>query len=508
MLKKGLSIILVATVFCGLLFGCDGIKPAFNANPQASDTPSLSEMDKAAWTAEMRQKQAPTLDGVGYGDVIDWEPGYLVYAAYPRVTGKDTISSDMQGYVQNKVELFKAEAGLGKTDGNARLSVTYKPFAWQDAVISFAFTTNADSGVSRTDDFITTFVYNLRTQNKMTLDDVFNSNMDYLSVLSKLARSRLSANHALQSIGDQSLFDSGTAPEKQNYSNFVMGDGEVIFYFNRRCIAPAPAGSFEVSLSFDELKDVLWPDILNPSVATLAKTVAGSEGGLPGFLQSGPGDMKAAGLNGIDPLKDKVVALTFDDGPNPVTTNEILDALAMYKANATFFVLGNRAEQFPTTLRKIYQSGNEIGNHSFNHKDFKTLSSQEMMEEIDKTNKAIYESVGARPILVWPPYGNITDKLASEIGRACILWTVDPDDWKYKDEDIDYNNVMDNVRDGDIVLMHDIYKPTADAARRIIRELTDRGYKLVTVTQMIQIAQARGQNVGLIVRDLRTQSKN
>lgn len=227
---------------------------------------------------------------------------------------------------------------------------------------------------------------------------------------------------------------------------------------------------------------------------------------LADFLKSGTGDMKAGNINGIDPKRDKVVALTFDDGPMPSTTSKILDTLARYNARATFFLLGNHVEQFPVTTRKIYQSGNEIGNHSFDHKDFKTISTEEMMEEINETSRAIFETVGARPILIRPPYGNITQKLAGEIGRPCILWTVDSEDWKYKDAGINYNNVMDCVRDGDIVLLHDIYNPTAAAVERIVRELTDRGYKLVGVTQMIQIARARGEKVELIVRNLRGES--
>lgn len=229
--------------------------------------------------------------------------------------------------------------------------------------------------------------------------------------------------------------------------------------------------------------------------------------GLPEFLESGPGDMKAGSIEGIDPQNDKVVALTFDDGPKPSTTSEILDTLAKYNAHATFFLLANHVEQFPATTRIIYRSGNEIGNHSFDHKDFKTLSTDQMLDEINIASQAIYETVGARPIIIRPPYGNITEKMAGEIGRPCILWSVDSEDWKYKNADIDYNNVMENIRDGDIVLMHDIYKPTADAVARIVRELTNRGYKLVTVSQMIQIARARGQKVGLIVKNLRKAGK-
>ncbi len=516
MLKKILALILASITFCLILSGCDIIRETFNSDSGSLPSETPAEMDQQTWMNAMQAKQVPALDGVEYGSIIDWEQNYLVYAVYPKVTGKDAITSEMQSYIQNKVDLFKGEVSQGKgqtvSGTKPELSITYKPYALKNALVSFKVTTNADSGVSRTDNYITTFVYNLGTQVRMSLDQVFNGNMDYLTRISDLVRNKLNANSVLQGSLDKELFDSGTAPKKENFQNFVVGDREVIFYFNQYQIAPAAAGSFEVSLSFEDLKDVLWPDIYDPEEAVAAAANAAEEAEvqnvLPDYLKSDVGDMKAFSLEGIDPLKDKVVALTFDDGPNPSTTGDILEALKEYDAHATFFMLGNRVEEFPKTVRKVYESGNEIGNHSYDHKDFKRLSDEEIEAEIDKTNQAIYETVGLRPIIVRPPYGNVTDDIANVIGRACVLWTVDPEDWKYKDADIDYNNVMDNVRDGDIVLMHDIYDASAAAAKRIIRELTDRGYKLVTVSQMIQIAEARGQDVGLIVRDLRAKSKN
>ncbi len=226
---------------------------------------------------------------------------------------------------------------------------------------------------------------------------------------------------------------------------------------------------------------------------------------LPAFLKSGQGEMKAFSIKGIKPASDKVVALTFDDGPNPSTTDEILDALKQYGGYATFFVLGERAKQFPQTIKNIVAGGNEIGNHTYDHTDLKTLTAKEIQSEINKTNDVLESEAGGRSILVRPPYGNITQDIANEIGKACVLWTVDPEDWKHRNVDADYNNVMNVVQDGDIVLMHDIYKESADAAKIIIRDLTKKGYKLVTVSQMIQIAQERGKNTGLIVSDLRVE---
>ena len=239
---------LAVCTLCWILSGCGTVRETFNSDPQSSVSPT--EMDQQTWTNAMQTKQVPTLDGVEYGNIIEWEQNCLVYAVYPKVTGKDTITSEMQGYVQNKVDLFKSEVsqGQGQTEngGKPELSVTYKPYKSDDAVISFKVTTFADSGVTKTDNFITAFVYDLNSQVKMSLDNVFNGNMDYLAKISDLVRNKLNTNSVLQSNLDQTLFESGTAPKKENFLNFVVGDHQVIFYFNQYQIAPAAAGSFEV----------------------------------------------------------------------------------------------------------------------------------------------------------------------------------------------------------------------------------------------------------------------
>ncbi len=500
MAKKTTAILLAILTAAMLFSGCDVLKETFDPEVQPSAT--ASQLDEETWMATMDLKSLPQMEGIQSVPVMEWDESYLIYAVYPSVDEKEAVSSDMAGFVQDKIDQFKEEVAGGKgqtVDGDKPyLNVTYEPFAYEDAVISFKVVTDADSGLTRTNGFINTFVYSMGNEDRLSLGDVFDSSTDYLNVISGLVRSKLEGDTALEGNYDAALFEEGTAPAESNFSDFVVGDGVVVFYFNANQIAPSEAGSFEVSLTFDELNDVMVQDVIHPYAPVSVNAATGED--LPEYMLAGDGDMSAFSIEGIDP-DDKVVALTFDDGPNPSTTGQILDALEQYGGVATFFLLGQLAEEYPETVQRIYESGNEIGNHSYDHADFKQISTDAMMDEVDSTNQIIYDIVGARPIIVRPPYGNITDSMAEEIGRACILWTVDPEDWKYKDTEIDYDNVMSVVRDGDIVLMHDIYQPTADAAVRIIRDLTDQGYKLVTVTQLMQIAQARGLEPTLIVRN-------
>lgn len=221
-------------------------------------------------------------------------------------------------------------------------------------------------------------------------------------------------------------------------------------------------------------------------------------------LQAKEGYMKPKSLDGIDPLNDKVVALTFDDGPGPYT-EKMLDILKDNGINATFFLVGKNVSSYPDVVKRMYEEGNEIGTHSWDHSDLKKLSlDQIMQDQYGKANDAIEEVTGLRALIDRPPYGSMTEDLAEQIGREQILWSVDPNDWKKenRDPDIVYDHVVNgtsdggHVADGGIVLSHDIHETTVQAYDRIIKALKDEGYKFVTVTQMMQIAEIRGKDIG------------
>ena len=182
-----------------------------------------------------------------------------------------------------------------------------------------------------------------------------------------------------------------------------------------------------------------------------------------------------------------MVALTFDDGPNKNTTIPILDTLKEYDGVATFFVLGNRVHNNKDILRRMQAEGSEIGNHSFNHKQLTTISSSELGDQINKTQDAVMEIVGTKPKLMRPTYGSYDDNLKSQLEMPMILWSIDTLDWKNRDAEKISNHVLTNIKDGDIVLMHDIYGTTADAVKTIVPELVHRGYQLVTVSELFEL---------------------
>lgn len=189
--------------------------------------------------------------------------------------------------------------------------------------------------------------------------------------------------------------------------------------------------------------------------------------------------------------KGPLVALTFDDGPSKYT-ERILDCLEQHGAKATFFVVGNSVNAYPSVLKRAYDLGMEIGNHTMTHPNLKTLSSDGVSRELKRASDAIVSVTGSAPALIRPPYGNYNSTVSGVANAPLILWSIDTLDWKTRNADKTVNCVLNEVKDGSIVLMHDLYSQSADAAVRLIPALIERGYTLVTVSQL---AQARGMTL-------------
>lgn len=181
--------------------------------------------------------------------------------------------------------------------------------------------------------------------------------------------------------------------------------------------------------------------------------------------------------------KKKLVALTYDDGPSN-HTNIILKVLDKYDSAATFFEVGNRIASYKSVVKKINSMGCEIGNHTYEHKILSGCSKAQIKKQIDQTNSALKKVIGKKTIITRPPGGSHNKTIDSIINTPVILWSVDTLDWKNRNAASVTNAVLKNVKDGDIVLMHDLYETTAEASKKIIPALVKRGYQLVTVSEL------------------------
>lgn len=197
-------------------------------------------------------------------------------------------------------------------------------------------------------------------------------------------------------------------------------------------------------------------------------------------------------LEGTDDVMDTVdapmIALTFDDGPS-IYTDELLAVLESYDVKATFFVLGSRVEQYPSTMKKMEELDCEIASHTYHHYDLTKLTPEQIQVEVGGTNWALNNVLGHGAESVRPPYGATTEETRNTIGYPLVMWSVDTTDWQSKDANAVANHVLEVVKDGDIVLMHDIYQSTVEAVKIMIPVLQERGYQIVTVKEM---AESRG----------------
>jgi peptidoglycan/xylan/chitin deacetylase (PgdA/CDA1 family) len=185
------------------------------------------------------------------------------------------------------------------------------------------------------------------------------------------------------------------------------------------------------------------------------------------------------------------IAMTFDDGPSAETTPQLLDILKQRNLKVTFFEIGQNAERNPAIVKRILAEGHEIGNHSWTHPQLSKLSDERVTEEITKTQDAIKNASGSgyTPTLLRPPYGAITARqkewIEKQFGLSIIMWSVDPFDWKRPGESVIEQRILAGARPGAIILSHDIHKQTVDAMPATLDALIAKGFKFVTVSQLI-----------------------
>ncbi|MDE7433070.1 MAG: polysaccharide deacetylase family protein [Lachnospiraceae bacterium] len=185
----------------------------------------------------------------------------------------------------------------------------------------------------------------------------------------------------------------------------------------------------------------------------------------------------------IDPNKP-MVALTFDDGPSRQNTNRILDALKQYNAHATFFMVGYNIDGNEDILRRVTEEGSEVANHSATHSKLTALDAAGIASEVDAIADKIKSITGQGSVLIRPPYGAVDENVMAAIKDPVILWSIDTEDWKTRNAQSTIQNIQSSVYDGAIILMHDLYGETADAAVQIIEWLNSQGYQMVTVSEM------------------------
>lgn len=223
-------------------------------------------------------------------------------------------------------------------------------------------------------------------------------------------------------------------------------------------------------------KETLWKTL--PVVLTLVLAIAAA------VMLHDEGVTEADSVPAVA-YYEKVVALTFDDGPGYKTTMALLEGLKERDVRATFFLLGDRIEQRKEVVERMKEDGHLIGNHTYSHVQLDSVNISCASDEIEKTNTIIQEITGEKPTFIRPPYGSWNATLENEIDMTPVLWTVDTSDWNTKDVNQIVEYVVNEVESGDIILMHDIYDTSVAAALEIVDQLKSRGFVFVTVDELL-----------------------
>lgn len=179
------------------------------------------------------------------------------------------------------------------------------------------------------------------------------------------------------------------------------------------------------------------------------------------------------------------IALTFDDGPHPKYTEQLLDGLKERGVRATFFVTGEHAKLHPEIIERMSEEGHLIGNHTYSHIQLTKGNEDEFIEELKKTNSVLYDITGENTEFVRPPYGSWNKQIEEELNMFPVLWTIDPEDWNRSNASAIAGSVVRKAGENDIILMHDYYSTSVEAALLIVDELQKEGYEFVTVEEIL-----------------------
>ena len=256
---------------------------------------------------------------------------------------------------------------------------------------------------------------------------------------------------------------------------------------------PLEAVSMKLTGELGENYDILYSVLQNQQWTDWMKN--GEEAGVSGaglrldgirvsIVKKNEGGNTYAG--NIDPTKP-MLALTYDDGPSAHATPRILETLEKYNSRATFFMVGKQAEKRMDVVKRMEEIGCEVANHTYDHTLMTKVPPEELASQLARTNQVVSDACGISPVLMRPCGGARSEagmNIVGAISMPAVLWSIDTLDWKTRDAQTTIQTVLEQAKDGDIILMHDLYDATADASEVLIPELVNRGFQLVTVSEL------------------------
>lgn len=419
--------------------------------------------------------------GIKINTEISNDPDTPVAVQYPQSTD-ETFNTEIKKYIKQAKDHYSAEITAYKEIGEditGELNISFKTFSHHSGMYSFILETYSYVGGANGETEIQSFYFNPKTGESITIEDIFENDVNRLSDISEAIREQLYNDPKIKDYLFSDEVSKHTEPIWNNFQKFALTDDSLIFYFNKYDIAAGAVGIPTASISLDKLDKLLATEfkMKEEKAKDNTKETAATE--------KNNGDKDELDTNEKDMTSEnKRVALTFDDGPDPKVTTQILETLKKYDAKATFFMLGSRVEYYPDIAKNVQAAGHELGNHTWTHPNLVKASAKKISNEINNTSTIIEDVTGQKATSFRPPYGAFNDTVSEQSDLPIILWDVDTLDWKHRNPNQLLAYVKQSTKDGSIILMHDIHQSTADGLDAVLAYLKDEGYEFVTVSQL------------------------
>lgn len=438
------------------------------------ETPAASKEPSEKYSAELdaflfQQDEAGTKEIGILNTIVDDQPNTYSTINYP-VIGHDSIDAILKNDVTTLLDSFKnsfKDYTAPNAEARAYLSIDYESYLTGDSIASFVYRIQYDSpGYANPVQEIATHVFLLSTGEEISPDKLLAG--DYLNLFAYRTSCYVDANPDYNANTPKSEFEANYTADASNFTKYTVSMRGLTLYFDPFTIAPGefgclsytiPAAEILPYMIFDPFKQVT-PDITEEAVS----------------------DMQSDTLDPDKPM----IALTFDDGPSTEVTPQILDVLEKYNAHATFFLVGNRIKGREDIIKRAYDLGCDIGNHSYDHARLTTLKKKQIIREFKTTSNLIKKITGKKSKFVRTPYGAQTPSVLKATKYPVILWDIDTMDWSSLNEKKVAKHIIGKVQDGDIVLMHDLYPSTAKAVQKVVPKLIKEGYQLVSISELFK----------------------
>lgn len=398
--------------------------------------------------------------------ILESTDNYDLKIDYPNIENKE-VKQKIDEYVKEQKDSFlnivKEIEDLEQPKYDFNLSVNVNDYKDITHVYMLTFAYTGGAHYTRDD---TSLYYDNKTKEFVDLKYFFKDEESFKKI------SSIAYYYVLKledKTFDELWVKRGTDPTIDNYKHFNFKEEGLEILFPPYQVASWADGEIKITIPYEEINNILKEEYRNTSKEEDVVSIIPEVRDLTKFQDK------------------KLIAFTFDDGPSEIYTNYLLDNLYKYDAKVTFFVLGNRINNNKETIKRAYLEGNDIGSHTYNHRNLNLLNDIALIDEVKKTNEAIKNIIGTNPTLLRPPYGNLTVHGKELANMNIILWNIDPLDWKYKDKNRVANEIIEHAHDGAIVLVHDIYKSSVEGALLAMEELQKQGYAFVTINEMAQL---------------------